>query len=62
MPSKDWFRLPISMNDFGCQTDFKLFKSVSDPISGDRNFSIEIGDVADFSNVGIVNKQKPHCI
>ncbi len=57
---KGWFRLPISMTDFGHRYDFKHLKSVTFPISGDRNFSIEIGKVADLTKRGIVNTNTSH--
>ena len=42
------FRLPISITEIGHQSDFNPPKSVTCPISADREFSIEIGSVADF--------------
>ncbi len=45
------------MTDFGHRSDFKLLKSATCLISADREFSIEIGLVADLEirNLEIVN-------
>ncbi len=62
MPSKGPFRLPISITEIGHRSDFNPLKSVTYPISADREFSIEIGSVADlkFKNLEIVNKATNH--
>jgi hypothetical protein len=56
------FRLPISITEIGHRSDFNPLKSVTCPISADREFSIEIGSVADlkFKNFEIVNKATNH--
>jgi hypothetical protein len=45
------------MTNFGCRSDFKPLKSVNSQISADREFSIEIGSVANWKikNLQIVN-------
>ena len=54
------FRLPISITEIGHRSDFNPLKLVTCPISADREFSIEIGAVADFKfkDLEIVNKTK----
>ncbi len=56
------FRLPFSITEIGHRSDFNPLKSVTYPISADREFSMEIGSVADlkFKNLEIVNKATNH--
>jgi hypothetical protein len=62
LPIKGPFRLPISITEIGHRSDFNPLKSVTCPISADRELSIEIGSVADlkFKNLEIVNKTTNH--
>jgi hypothetical protein len=50
------------MTDFGHRSDFKLLKSAACLISADREFSIEMGSVADLKirNLEIVNIDTNH--
>jgi hypothetical protein len=60
--AKGPFRLPISITKIGHRSNLNPLKSVTCPISADREFSIEIGSVADlkFKNLEIVNKTTNH--
>jgi hypothetical protein len=60
--SKSALRLPISITEIGHRSDFKPLKSVTCPISADREFSIEIRSVANLKieNLEIVNKTTNH--
>jgi hypothetical protein len=60
LDTKGPFRLPISITEIGHRSDFNPLKSVTCPISADREFSIEIGSVADFKfkDIEIVNTTK----
>jgi hypothetical protein len=48
--SKGPVRLPISITEVGQQSDFNPLKSVTCPISADKEFSIEIGSGGQFEN------------
>ncbi len=55
-------RLLISITEISHRSDFNPVKSVTCPISADREFSFEIGSVADLKikNLEIVNKTTNH--
>jgi hypothetical protein len=58
LPALGPFRLPIYITEISHRSDFNPLKLVTCPISADREFSIEIGSVADLKikNLEIVNK------